>query len=205
MEQWFTTLYAPCISGPSSACVLDLILAGCDNVLFRFGAALLVLLETHLITMSAEELMMVDAILSISAFDWIVSRCLVVLPQNFKPLVRGVEHATLVLTALSFPDSPDVLVTWLAHGFTKLGDVSSQFSPSHLPSDLELSDVELAVLGYVDDAPATPADMSTGLILTAVDSPLATQTCCATPHARIRLIRSAQVDSYTVRTCCPAL
>jgi hypothetical protein len=38
---------------------LDLLLAGCDNVLFRFGAAILVLLETHLIVMSTEELMMV--------------------------------------------------------------------------------------------------------------------------------------------------
>jgi hypothetical protein len=58
VSQWFTTLFAPCITGATCCCVLDLLLAGCDNVLFRFGAAILVLLETHLIVMSTEELMM---------------------------------------------------------------------------------------------------------------------------------------------------
>lgn len=38
--------------------------------------------------------------------------------QNLKLLVRGVEHTTLLITALSFPDIPDVLVTWLTHGYT---------------------------------------------------------------------------------------
>ncbi len=59
LAQWFTTLYAPSVSQASATCVVDLLLAGCDNVLLRVGAALLVLLETHLLTMDAETLMIV--------------------------------------------------------------------------------------------------------------------------------------------------
>ncbi len=57
--QWFTTVFALSVPVDTASCAVDLILGGFDNVLFRIGAAALVLLESKVHSWTLEDLMLV--------------------------------------------------------------------------------------------------------------------------------------------------
>ena len=60
--QWFTTAFSLSLPIDTACCVLDLVLGGWDNVLFRVGTAILVLLENELLLWGLEDLMLVRAL-----------------------------------------------------------------------------------------------------------------------------------------------
>lgn len=60
--QWFTTAFSLSLPIDTACCVLDLVLGGWDNVLFRVGTAILVLLENEMLLWGLEDLMLVRAL-----------------------------------------------------------------------------------------------------------------------------------------------
>ncbi len=92
--------------------------------------------------------------------------------QNFKLAVRALEHTTLLLTALSFACHPDLLVSWITHGYTPFDD------DRH-------AELQVAVLGH----------SNSGRAITAAD------TCCSDAHLRVNVERDVVIQKHVVRVC----
>jgi hypothetical protein len=128
---------------------------------------------------------------------------LAVVSQNFKQLVRGVDHTTLALTALSFPDTPDVLMTWLVRGFTILtedGKHHVKHGFIYVPRSVNIADVEFAALGVEGDEPDSMTSESTPkpMLVPVLETPASPPPCCDRPHLRMKLARSSQATTHTV-------
>ena len=54
--EWFTTCFIVSCPGELSACVIDLILVGCEDIMLRIGLAILDCMESELLQLSNEEL-----------------------------------------------------------------------------------------------------------------------------------------------------
>ena len=96
-------------------------------------------------------------------------------PQNFKSVVRRLEHTTLLLTALCFPPQPDLLMVWATAGY----------SPFVAP---EATSVQMAVLGHNDSGELRSWELPP---------------CCGETHVRIVLTSHSYVKDHVVSHKCP--
>jgi hypothetical protein len=107
-----------------------------------------------------------------------------------------------VLTALSFPDTPDVLMTWLVRGFTILTDEGKEHVKhgfTYVPRRVNIADVEFAALGVEGDDPDSVTSDSTPkpILVPVLETPTSPPPCCNRPHIRMRLARSSQASTHT--------